>query len=126
MVPSGPGFESPPPWGQIGTKVPKHVAEPILAPESRFRGIRKSFFKIYLFPPVLGSPWHVAVLRAPWDAHGHGRHARDPLLRAMRDGIIATATVRDDVATNSNESTNRFDDRGIISPTMARGWRVSR
>ena len=47
-------------------------------------------------PPVLGSPWHVAVLRAPWDAHGHGRHALDPLLRAMRDGIIATATVRDD------------------------------
>ena len=27
-------------WGQIATKVAKHVAEPILAPESRFRGIR--------------------------------------------------------------------------------------
>ena len=26
-------------WGQIATKVTKHVAEPILAPESRFRGI---------------------------------------------------------------------------------------
>ena len=27
-------------WGQIATKVAKDVAEPILAPESRFRGIR--------------------------------------------------------------------------------------
>ena len=27
-------------WGPIATKVAKHVAEPILAPESRFRGIR--------------------------------------------------------------------------------------
>ena len=60
-------------------------------------GQSASFFEIYLFPPILGSPWHVAVLRAPWDAHGHGRHALDPLLRAMRDGIIATATVRDDI-----------------------------
>ena len=27
-------------WGQIATQVAKYVAEPILAPESRFRGIR--------------------------------------------------------------------------------------
>ena len=41
MVPSGPGFESPlAPRGQIATKVAKHVAEPIWAPESRFLGIR--------------------------------------------------------------------------------------
>ena len=30
-----------PSWGQNGTKVPKHVARPILAPESRFWGIRR-------------------------------------------------------------------------------------
>ena len=55
-------------------------------------------------PLVLVSPWHVAVLRVPWDAHGHGRHALDPLLRAMRDGIIATATVRDDSWTGPQHS----------------------
>ena len=27
-------------WGQIATKVSKHVAEPIFVPESRFRGVR--------------------------------------------------------------------------------------
>jgi|OM-RGC.v1.012096251 hypothetical protein len=34
-------------WAQIATKVAKHVAEPILAPESRFRGIRGAICIIF-------------------------------------------------------------------------------
>ena len=42
-------------WGQIATKVTKHVAEPILAPESRFRGIR--WGNLYHFSKSIRSDW---------------------------------------------------------------------
>ena len=42
-------------WGQIATKVTKHVAEPILAPESRFRGIR--WGNLHHFSKSIRSDW---------------------------------------------------------------------
>ena len=42
-------------WGQIATKVAKHFAEPILAPESRFRGIRGG--NLHHFSRSIRSDW---------------------------------------------------------------------
>ena len=42
-------------WGQIATQVAKYVAEPILAPESRFRGIR--WGNLYHFSKSIRSDW---------------------------------------------------------------------
>ena len=46
-------------WGQIATKVAKHVAEPILAPESRFRGIR--WGNLHHFSKSIRSDWSWGV-----------------------------------------------------------------
>ena len=45
-------------WGQIATKVAKHVAKPILAPESRFRGIRWGDRHHFSRPICSDRSWH--------------------------------------------------------------------
>ena len=46
-------------WGQIATQVAKHVAEPILAPEARVRGIRRG--NLHRFSKSMRSVWSGGV-----------------------------------------------------------------
>ena len=62
-------------WGQIATQVAKYVAEPILAPETRFRGIR--WGNLHHFSRSIRSDWSWSQNRHRATDHGHApRHGQ--------------------------------------------------
>ena len=66
------GSNPPSPWGQIATNVTKHVAEPILAPESRFWGIR--WGNLQHFSRSIRSAWgHFGVMLGFATSQEHSR-----------------------------------------------------